>query len=107
MATRIAGREAELASVRTFVERADDGLAALVLEGEAGIGKSTLWLAGIELAGSCGLRVLSCRPAEVERGLAHTGLSDLLEDDLDDVIAEISTPRRRALEVALLREEPG
>ena len=107
MATSIAGREEELASVRTFVERTDDGLSVLVFEGEAGIGKSTLWLAGVELARSRGLRVLSCRPAEVERGLAHAGLSDLLEDDLRDVIASMSVPRRRALDVALLREEPG
>lgn len=46
----IVGREAELASVRAFVDQAGAGLAALVLDGDAGIGKSTLWLAGVEHA---------------------------------------------------------
>ena len=105
MATDVVGREEELASVRAFVDRAEVGSFGLVLEGEAGIGKSTVWLAGVELARSHGLHVLLSRPAEAERGLAHAGLSDLLEDVLADVAASISTPRRRALEVALLREE--
>ena len=52
-----------------------------------------------------GLRVLSSRPAEAERALAHVGLGDLFEGVLDDVLPALSAPRRRALEVALLREE--
>jgi DNA-binding CsgD family transcriptional regulator len=105
MPFEIVGREEDRASVEAFVARAEGGPAALVLEGEAGIGKSTLWLAGVELARSRGLRVLLSRPAEAERGLAHAGLGDLLEDALADVAPLISTPRRRALEIALLREE--
>jgi AAA ATPase-like protein len=101
MALEIVGREEELASVRAFVERAEDRLAALLLEGNAGIGKSTLWLAGVEHAGSRGAGVLSCRLAEAERGLAHVGLGDLFEDVLDDVLPSLARPRRRALEVAL------
>ena len=73
--------------------------------GRGWIGKSTFWLAGVELARSRGLRVLSSRPAEAERGLDHVGLSDLFEDVFADIAAAISTPRRRALEIALLREE--
>jgi DNA-binding CsgD family transcriptional regulator len=76
-----------------------------VLEGEAGIGKSTLWLAGVEAARERGLRVLSSRPAEAEQGLAHAGLGDLLEDVLEVVVPALSAPRRRALEVALLVEQ--
>jgi DNA-binding CsgD family transcriptional regulator len=105
MALEIVGREEELAFVRAFVDRAEEGFGALVLEGEAGIGKSTLWLAGVDHARARGICVLSSRPAEAERGLAHVGLGDLLDGVLDDVIPELSTPRRRALESALLREE--
>ena len=76
-----------------------------MLEGEAGIGKSTLWLAGLEHARTRRLRVLSSRPAEAERSLAHVGLGDLFADVLDDVLPALTAPRRRALEVALLREE--
>src|SRR5712691_4963818 len=105
MAFEIVGREEELTSLHAFLDRTATGPAALVLEGEAGIGKSTLWLAGVEHARARGLRVLSSRPAEAERGLAHVGLGDLFEDVLDDVLPALSAPRRRALEVALLVEE--
>ena len=104
----IVSREEELASLRAFIAETDEGPAALVLEGEAGIGKSTLWLAGVEHARAQGLRVIAARPAEAERSLAHVGLGDLFEDVLDDVLPALSAPRRRALEVALLMEDaPG
>jgi DNA-binding CsgD family transcriptional regulator len=103
MAVEIVGRDEELGALDGFLgRRAAPGLAALVLEGEAGIGKSTLWLAGVEAARERGLRVLSSRPAEVELGVAHAGLGDLLEDTLADVLDELPAPRRRALEIALL-----
>jgi DNA-binding CsgD family transcriptional regulator len=105
MVFEIVGREEELASVDTFIGRTEGGARALVLEGDAGIGKSTLWLAGVEYARARGFRVLSSRPAEAERGLAHVGLGDLFEGVLDDVLPGLSAPRRRALEVALLLEE--
>ena len=99
----VLGRDDELRSLRTLLDRpAADGITALVLEGEAGIGKSTLWLAGVEAARERGLRVLSSRPAEVELGVAHAGLGDLLEDALEDVRSGLEAPRRRALETALL-----
>jgi DNA-binding CsgD family transcriptional regulator len=105
MTLEIIGREEQLASIRTFIDDAEGGPAALVLEGEAGIGKSTLWLAGVEHARAEGMRVLSARPAEAERGLAHAGLGDLLEGAMDDVLPMLTAPRRHALEVALLVEE--
>lgn len=98
----IVAREEELSSIYTFVGDVRPGPAALLLEGDAGIGKSTLWLAGVEYARRRGLRVLSARPAEAERHIAHVGLGDLFEDALEEVLPALSTPRRRALEVALL-----
>jgi DNA-binding CsgD family transcriptional regulator len=103
----IVGREEELASVHTFVARAAGGAGALVLEGEAGIGKSTLWLAGVEHARGRGVRILMSRPAEAECGLAHVGLGDLLEEVLGEILPAISAPRRRALEAALLVQDAG
>ena len=100
----VVGRDAELGSIRAFIEQAP---AALVLEGEAGIGKSTLWLAGVEYARERGLRVLTARPAEAERGLAHVGLGDLLDGVLETVLSGLTAPRRHALEVALLLKDEG
>ena len=105
MATEIVGREEELAAVRAFVDAAEAEPAALVLEGEAGIGKSTLLLAAGDYARERGWRVLSTRPAQIESGLANLALGDLLDEQLAEVLPALPPPRRRALEVALLREE--
>jgi DNA-binding CsgD family transcriptional regulator len=105
MAFAIVSREDEVALLHAFVERSEQTPGALVIDGEPGIGKSTLWLAGVEHARARGLPVLSSRPAEGERGLAYAGLSDLFEGVLDDVLPALSAPRRRALEVALLLED--
>ncbi|MGH3072396.1 MAG: AAA family ATPase, partial [Gaiellaceae bacterium] len=103
--SEIVGREEELASLFAFVDAVPEGPTAFVLEGPAGIGKSTLWLAGVERARARGVRVLSSRPAEAESNLAHTGLGDLFEDVLEEALPALPRPRRRALEVALLLKE--
>jgi DNA-binding CsgD family transcriptional regulator len=104
MTVDIVGREVELASIHAFLDRPAEGPVAIVLEGEAGIGKSTLWLAAVEAARERGFRVLVSRPAEAERGLTHAGLGDLFENVLESVLPALPPPRRHALEVALLVE---
>jgi hypothetical protein len=101
MATEIVGRDVELTSLDRFLASSEEGLAALVLEGPPGIGKSTLWLAAVERARALGHLVLATRPAEADSELAHAGLGDLLEHVLDDVLPFLPRPRRRALELAL------
>jgi DNA-binding CsgD family transcriptional regulator len=105
MSGEIVGRDGELSSLYAVLDRAAAGPAALLLEGEAGIGKSTLWRAGVDAARARGFRVLLAQPAEVERGLAYAGLGDLFESSLESVLPALSPPRRRALEVALLVED--
>ncbi len=105
MTSEIVGREAELRAIEAILDAPPDEPVALVLEGEAGIGKSTLWLSALELARERGIRVLSARPAEAERGLAFAGLGDLFGGVVEHVLPELSSPRRRALGVALLVEE--
>jgi DNA-binding CsgD family transcriptional regulator len=107
MAVAVVGRDEELSALSAVLDRraAADGPIAIALEGEAGIGKSTLWRAAVEGARTRGYRVLATRPAESERALAHAGLSDLLDGVLDDVLSALTPPRRRALEVALLVED--
>jgi predicted ATPase len=102
MSFEIVGREQELGTIDAFVGRAAAGPAALVLEGEAGIGTTTLWRSGVGAARTRGLRVLSARPAEVERDLAYVGLRDLLEDVLPEVSPMLPAARRHALEAAPL-----
>ena len=63
---RLSSAEAELALVRDFVASVSDGATAFVLEGEAGVGKTTVWSAGIAEADDQGLLILQSRPAESE-----------------------------------------
>src|SRR5581483_8346935 len=105
MTGEVVGRERELQFVGAFFDGSVESPAGLVLEGESGIGKSTLWLAAVTMARERGFVVLVACPAQAERGLAHVGLGDLFDGVLDDVIGELSPPRRRALEVALLRDD--
>jgi DNA-binding CsgD family transcriptional regulator len=104
MAVEVVGRGAELGELSAALDRrgAERGPIAIALEGDAGIGKSTLWRAAVEDARARGLRVLVTRPAESERALAYVGLGDLLDDVFEDVLPALTLPRRRALEVALL-----
>jgi len=104
MTGEIIGREDELSAVQAFLDRPAEGLRALVLEGEAGIGKSTLWLAGVAAARDRSFRVLTSRPAEAERALANVVLGDLFGEVEPELLAALPAPRRRAFESALLRE---
>ena len=98
------GRDGEVAAVSAFVDRAAAGGSALILDGEAGAGKTTLWLAGVELARARGRRVLEARPVEAEAQMAFAALCDLLKDVLDDVLDDLAAPQGDALRVALLRK---
>lgn len=101
MATEVVGRGDELATIRAFL--GGPAPAALLLEGDAGIGKTSLWREAVEFAGESGQVVLVARPASVEAELSFAALSDLLTDILEEVLPALSPPQRRALEVALLR----
>jgi DNA-binding CsgD family transcriptional regulator len=82
------------------------GIRGLVLVGEPGIGKTTLWEAGVAAAEGQGVRVLAARPSESEARLPFAGLVDLCEHVAPDELGALPTPQRRALEAALLRAEP-
>ncbi|HEY7602728.1 MAG TPA: AAA family ATPase [Gaiellaceae bacterium] len=99
----VVGREHELETVASFLALGTTGGHVLVLEGEAGIGKTTLWRAGVDAARELSHVVLRASPAEREAIFAYSVVSDLLEDVHDGVLTELPQPQRRALEVALLR----
>ena len=108
MSQDIAGRDAELGAVQDFLAKTSLGSAALVLEGEAGMGKTTLWRAAVEDARARGLTVLQAEPVESETTLSFAGIGDLLEPFLEKVLEGLAPLQRRALERALaLGEEDG
>jgi DNA-binding CsgD family transcriptional regulator len=103
----VIGRAAELEAVDRFLERTASGLASLLIDGEAGIGKTALWRASLDRARQHGARVLRSAPAESEQSLTLGGLTDLLWDVTAEEMAALTTVQRHALEIALLRAEPS
>ena len=103
----VVGRESELARIDEFFE-GKPGLLALWLEGAAGIGKTTLWRAAVELGREREYHVLSCQPTAAETAFSFAALGDLLRSDIAGLLPELPGPQRRALEVALaLRGNEG
>jgi DNA-binding CsgD family transcriptional regulator len=101
----IVARERELEAISAFLDlRAAEGR-ALVLEGEAGIGKTTLWRRAARAASEAGCSVLVTRPSAAEAGFAFSGLDDLLGGWLGGIGASVPAPQMTALEIALLRRE--
>lgn len=105
----IVGRAAELARIdRWLAGQASPhgaGPALLSVDGQAGIGKTTVWSEAVSTARQGGWRVLSCRPAPSDAGLGYVSLTDLLSPVTDDQLGELPEPQRRPLAVALLREQ--
>src|SRR5262245_31027189 len=99
----LVGRQWEMTGAERFLDDVTDGPAALVLEGEPGIGKTTVWRAILDSARRRSYRVLVCRTSESETALSFLGLGDLLESISDTTLDALPDPQRRALQVALLR----
>jgi DNA-binding CsgD family transcriptional regulator len=102
----VVGREPELETLHGFL---DVGAAApaLVLTGGPGLGKTTLWDATVETARRREMRVLVGRPSDAEATLAFASLIDLFDGVETEELAGLPAPQLHALEVALLRAEPG
>jgi DNA-binding CsgD family transcriptional regulator len=100
------GRAEELATIAEFLE-AGAPSCAVVIEGEPGIGKTTVWRAVSAAAAARGFRMLEARPAESETKLAFSSLTDLLDGALEAALPALPAPQQRALEAALLLEDAG
>lgn len=103
MAEIIIGRESELVTLWRFLNSIPAGPSALLLSGDPGIGKTTVWKEGVQGALQKSYRILACRPVEAETRLSYAALGDLLEAVLDETLLELPEPQRHALQVALLK----
>jgi DNA-binding CsgD family transcriptional regulator len=100
------GRDAELAELAAFLDDVPSGPSAFLLDGDPGVGKTTLWNQALTAARSRAFRVLTCRPTESETKLSFAALGDLLGRVLQEVHPSLPPPQRRALDVAMLQAEP-
>ncbi|MET0454202.1 MAG: AAA family ATPase [Mycobacterium sp.] len=105
MTTRVLSRSAERHAVGGFLAAARSAPTVLVLEGEAGIGKTTLWLDALDQAQRLGFRVLAAQATEAETVLAYSGVADLLGDLEPEAFAHLPVLQRLAVDRVLLRAE--
>lgn len=93
-------------AVDGFLARARQQPAGLLIEGEAGIGKTTL-LAGVaDRATRAGFTVLTSHTAAGETGLAHAATADLLGAVDPDLVAALPDIQRLAAD-RVLQRAPG
>ena len=100
-------RSTEARTITTFLASASAVPSALLLEGEPGIGKTTLWLTATEQARDRGFRVLSARTAAAESVLAYTALADLFDCVNAAAWSDLPAPQRLAVDQVLLRADHG
>lgn len=99
----VVGRERELGEAAAFLADVADGPCGLLLRGEPGIGKTTIWSAVIAEAIGGGYRVITARPSEPEADLAFMVLTDLLGGVEEAVLEPLPPAQRVALEQAVRR----
>lgn len=93
-------RPSHARTVDEFLTAAAQRPASLVVDGEAGIGKTTFWFDALALARERGFLVLAAQTAAAESVLAYAGVADLL-NGIERPGAELPAPHRRALTALL------
>jgi DNA-binding CsgD family transcriptional regulator/tetratricopeptide (TPR) repeat protein len=102
----VVGRDAERRAIDAWLDAARP--ASLLINGEAGIGKSTLWSYAVDRAAERGDRVLAWRASSAERELAFAALTALFDVPMIvPFLDRVPDPRRRALETAIGRASSG
>src|SRR5947208_1188186 len=102
MSNEIPRRPDEVRSISDFLTHAAAGPSALLLEGEAGIGKTTLWRWAQDQARQHGFRVLAARAAASESVLAYAAVADMIATADSAALAALSDPQRSAVDRVLL-----
>ncbi len=99
----VVGRERELGEANTFLTDAAARCCGLLLVGEAGIGKTTVWSAILDEAARRGRAILTARPSQGEAELPFAVLTDLFDHVDDGAMEGLPTTQRAALDQALRR----
>ncbi len=101
----VVGRDRELETIWDFLDRQRGTRRVLLLAGEAGIGKTTLWRAAVDAAREHGYQALTSSASPAETRLAFAAIGDILGPHVDDVLGTLPPPQARALAVALRRAD--
>jgi DNA-binding CsgD family transcriptional regulator/tetratricopeptide (TPR) repeat protein len=103
----VVSRTSEMHTVAELVAAAAARPTGLLLEGEAGIGKTTLWLAALQQARDNGFHVLSARAWEAESKLAYGMVADLLSRVDAAALSGLPPVQRVAVDRVLMHENSG
>ncbi len=102
------GRDTETASIAAFLSReSDPDVGALILSGDAGVGKSALLEAAAASAAAGGYAVIRTAGAEAESKMGFAALTAVVHHLGTDTIAAVERRYAHALEVALGVREAG
>jgi DNA-binding CsgD family transcriptional regulator len=99
----VVSRPLEIRAVSRFLRSAAEKPTGLAIEGEPGIGKTTLWLSALAQARAQGFRVFEARLGQAESALAYAAVADLLRDVDAAVLRELPDVQRVAVDRVLLR----
>jgi AAA ATPase domain len=104
----LVGREHDIALVRRFVERSARDGGALLLSGDAGVGKTALLETAVAHGRSVGVRILRATGTQFEATVSFAGLHQVLYP-LRGSVAELARPWKVALDAAfgLARTPPA
>ena len=101
--TTASKRPVEDPRVAEFLDSAARQPTGLAIEGEAGIGKTTLWLSLLDHARARGFRVLTARVGQAETVMAFAALADLVSEVGAEHFAALPALQRLAMDRVLLR----
>jgi DNA-binding NarL/FixJ family response regulator len=99
----VSGRSLDDAAVGDLLTAAKERPSALLIQGEAGIGKTTFWQSAVDRARERGFRVLTARASQAETVLAYATVGDLFADVEPTLMARIPDLQHRALNWVLMR----
>jgi len=99
-APTLVGRDEEIALLRAFVERATTRGDAMVLVGDAGVGKTVLLTVAAAGAAEAGVRIVTVAGAQFEVDVSFAGLQQIVEPFLA-YLPRLAEPQQAALRRAL------
>jgi DNA-binding NarL/FixJ family response regulator len=97
------GRASEQALILAALDASADRTAAVLLTGDAGIGKTAIWESMVAQRRVAGDHVLISRATSAEALLPWVGMTDLLRTLPPAALASLPDPQRRALEIVSLQ----
>jgi len=99
----VVGRSYDTRSIAEYLKSVGSQPSALLIDGEPGIGRSTLWLAGLNQARERGFQTLSARVSKAEVDLEYATVADLLAEVDLEVLQRLPDAHVAAIDRVLLR----